>query len=904
MKPSFYFLAIFLLRLVPSAIPHDYSDALRKSILFFEGQRSGRLPIQQRMAWRGNSALNDGKNLGTDLVGGYYDAGDNVKFHFPMAFTTTMLAWSFIDFDSYMSPDDLGHSLVALKWGTDYLLKTVSQLPNRIFVQVGEAQADHECWERPEDMDTPRTAFALDAPAVKTFQYADSYRGSYTDNPNVNKAVCPFYCSVNGYKDELLWGAAWLRRATGDDFYLNYLVNNREAFGADFNYFEFGWDNKVGGVNVLIAKEVFEKNVTALIPDKDIAEKMMCAFFRETPGPHMPYTPAGLLYKPGSSQLQNTAALSFLLLTYADYLSKSSQQLNCGSLIFQPDSLRRIVKRQVDYVLGDNPMNLSYMIGYGDRYPQQVHHRGSSIPSRMVHPTAFGCVQGWSIFSSPNPNPNILVGAVIGGPDVDDKFIGGRTNASETEPTTYINAPFVGQRSGHIPKGQRMTWRRSSALNDGKDLNVDLVGGYYDAGDNVKFHFPMAYSTTMLAWSAVEFKSYMSRNDLHDNLAAIRWGTDYLLKTVSQLPHRIFVHVGEATPDHQCWERPEDMDTPRTAYALEAPNPASDLAGEIAAALAAASITFKRFDPNYSKRLLYNAKKTFQYADSHRGSYTDNPRAKLAVCPFYCSVNGYKDELLWAAAWLRRATGEDFYIKYLVNNRHSFGADFNYLEFGWDNKFGGVNVLVAKEVIEKNVAAIKPYKDAAERLMCSFFRETRGPHMTYSPGGLLYKKGSTQLQNTAALSFLLLTYADYLSKSSQQLYCGNVKIKPDYFRRIAKRQVDYILGDNPMKLSYMIGYGNRYPQQIHHRGASLPSIATYPKTIKCVEGWKFFASPNSDHNTLVGAVIGGPDTNDKFIGGRRNASQTEPTTYINAPIVGVLAYFKAYKASYDAESPR
>ncbi|VVB09654.1 unnamed protein product [Arabis nemorensis] len=479
MKPSVYFLTVFIVLLLPTAMPHDYSDALRKSILFFEGQRSGRLPIQQRMTWRGNSALNDGENLETDLVGGYYDAGDNVKFHFPMAFTATMLAWSSLEFGSYMSPNDIGHNLVALKWATDYLLKTVSQLPNRIFVQVGEAQPDHDCWERPEDMDTPRTAFALDAPqpasdlageiaaalaaasiafkqsnprysrilldkAVKTFQYADLHRGSYTDNLDVNQAVCPFYCSVNGYKDELLWGAAWLRRATGDDFYLMYLVKNRQVFGADFNYFEFGWDNKVGGVNVLIAKEVFEKNVTALTAYKDTAEKMMCSFLPETPGPHMTYTPGGLLYKRGSTQLQNTAALSFLLLTYADYLSKSSQQLNCGSLKFQPDSLRRIVKRQVDYVLGDNPMKLSYMIGYGDQYPQQVHHRGSSIPSRMVHPNAFGCVQGWSIFSSPNPNPNILVGAVIGGPDVDDTFIGGRTNASETEPTTYINAPFVG----------------------------------------------------------------------------------------------------------------------------------------------------------------------------------------------------------------------------------------------------------------------------------------------------------------------------------------------------------------------------------------------------------------------------------------------------------------------------
>lgn len=73
----------------------------------------------------------------------------------------------------------------------------------------------------------------------------------------------------------------------------------------------------------------------------------MCAVFPETAGLHMSYTPGGLLYKPVGSQLQSTAAMSFLILTYADYLSKSSQQLSCGNLKFQPDSLRRIVKRQV-----------------------------------------------------------------------------------------------------------------------------------------------------------------------------------------------------------------------------------------------------------------------------------------------------------------------------------------------------------------------------------------------------------------------------------------------------------------------------------------------------------------------------------------------------------------------------
>ena len=43
--------------------PHNYADALSKSILFFNGQRSGKLPSFQRMTWRKDSALHDGGDV-------------------------------------------------------------------------------------------------------------------------------------------------------------------------------------------------------------------------------------------------------------------------------------------------------------------------------------------------------------------------------------------------------------------------------------------------------------------------------------------------------------------------------------------------------------------------------------------------------------------------------------------------------------------------------------------------------------------------------------------------------------------------------------------------------------------------------------------------------------------------
>lgn len=59
-----------------------------------------------------------------DLTGGYYDAGDNVKYGLPMAFTITMLSWNVIQFrEELQTAGELDHALEAIKWGTDYFIK-------------------------------------------------------------------------------------------------------------------------------------------------------------------------------------------------------------------------------------------------------------------------------------------------------------------------------------------------------------------------------------------------------------------------------------------------------------------------------------------------------------------------------------------------------------------------------------------------------------------------------------------------------------------------------------------------------------------------------------------------------------------------------------------------------------
>ena len=54
--------------------PH-WSTLLGDSLYFYEEQRSGKLPSTNRVPWRNDSALDDGKDVELDLTGGYYDAG-------------------------------------------------------------------------------------------------------------------------------------------------------------------------------------------------------------------------------------------------------------------------------------------------------------------------------------------------------------------------------------------------------------------------------------------------------------------------------------------------------------------------------------------------------------------------------------------------------------------------------------------------------------------------------------------------------------------------------------------------------------------------------------------------------------------------------------------------------------
>lgn len=85
----------------------------------------------------------------------------------------------------------------------------------------------------------------------------------------------------------------------------------------------------------------------------------------------------------------------------------------------------------------------SYVVGFGEHPPQQVYN-----PAASCRPPPETCT--WEDALRNKPNPHILYGALVSGPDIDDIFMDIRMRASYTEAAIYYNAGFTGVLAGLI----------------------------------------------------------------------------------------------------------------------------------------------------------------------------------------------------------------------------------------------------------------------------------------------------------------------------------------------------------------------------------------------------------------------------------------------------------------------
>lgn len=96
------------------------------------------------------------------------------------------------------------------------------------------------------------------------------------------------------------------------------------------------------------------------------------------------------------------------------------------------EKYRTFARQQIGYALGNT--GRSFVVGFGINPPQRPHHRGSSCPNRPQP-----CDNG---LNNPGPNPQILYGALVGGPGLDDSYTDDRNDYVKNEVTTDYNAGF------------------------------------------------------------------------------------------------------------------------------------------------------------------------------------------------------------------------------------------------------------------------------------------------------------------------------------------------------------------------------------------------------------------------------------------------------------------------------
>ncbi|CAM8981714.1 unnamed protein product [Rhodiola kirilowii] len=442
------------------------------------------------------------------------------------------------------------------------------------------------------------------------------------------------------------------------------------------------------------------------------------------------------------------------------------------------------------------------------------------------------------------------------------------------------------QKSGQL-ENNKIPWRGDSALKDGSEAKLDLSKGMFDAGDHMKFGFPMAFTATVLSWSILEYGDQMkAANQLDAAQGSLKWITDYLV-AAHPSDNVLYIQVGDAKVDHGCWERPEAMNESRPLTQINTTAPGSEVAAETAAALASASLVFKSSNPDYSNTLLEHAKTLFTFADKYRKSYI----VSIPEVQNFYNSTGFADELLWAAGWLYHATGDDTYFAYTERHGKLFANFGSPTWFSWDNKLAAVQVLLSRVSFfggkeKANSAALQEYRKTAEAVMCGLLPSSPTATTSRTDSGLIWVSEWNALQHPVAASFLAVLYSDYMRTSqTAKLSCDGKTYRPSDLRKFAISQADYVLGNNPMKLSYLVGYGDNYPVYVHHRGASIPADAT----TGCKDGWKWLDSDKPNPNIAYGAVVGGPFLNETYIDSRNNSMQGEPSTYNTALMVGLLS---------------
>mgnify|MGYP000852617598 CR=1 FL=1 len=421
-----------------------------------------------------------------------------------------------------------------------------------------------------------------------------------------------------------------------------------------------------------------------------------------------------------------------------------------------------------------------------------------------------------------------------------------------------------------------------SILDPDGDGTVDLSGGMHDAGDHVKFGLPQTYAASTVGWGYYEFRdAYVKIGEQEHVEDILRWFNDYLLRsTFRDKDGKVIAfcyQVGEGDVDHDYWNPPE-LQNPvmiegfeRPAYFATVESPASDQCAGAAASLAVNYLNFKDTDPEYAEKCLDTAIALYEFARENRGlGYSGG---------FYTSSYD-EDELSWAAVWLKIATGDDKYIDHIVSTDEK-GNYTGYMKriivdtgnqwqniwvHCWDTVWGGVFAKLAPITnTDRDWYIFRWNLEYWSGIRHDDPKDTNFLAKTPAGFSMLNSYGSARY-NTAA-QLCAVVYRKETGRTD--------------FADWAKSQMEYIMGNNPMKRAYIVGYAPDGAKRPHHRASHGSKTLSMDDPV--------------DHvHTLWGALVGGPDADDFHRDETSDYIYNEVAVDYNAAFVGACAGLYTY----------
>lgn len=467
----------------------------------------------------------------------------------------------------------------------------------------------------------------------------------------------------------------------------------------------------------------------------------------------------------------------------------------------------------------------------------------------------------------------MLVTAVSGGITLNTDAAFEANYAEALQKSLYF---YECQQAGPLPEWNRVEWKADSTMTD------EVLGGWYDAGDHVKFNLPMAYSASMLAWGLYQYPDGVEKcGEMTNYVNNLEFVLDYLAEC--DRGDEVVYQVGNGTIDHTWWGPVEliqyGMQDSGTSYdsaraILVSSDGCSAVFGEMAAALAAGSCALKdRIDQSKIDDYIAHAENIFKLADSSKSNdvYNDSNASG-----FYRSSHFY-DELFYAANWLYIATGEQSYLdkakSYIPNLDKELGSDelkYTWCQC-WDDVMQGGMLLYAINTND------------------DFYINRVEKHVNYWTNTIKKVDGALGYCDTWGCARYAET-AGFIAAVACDTVLAD-KNNSDYVK-FYETQMNYVLGDNADGQSFVVGYGEKSPKNPHHRTAH--------------GSWKNdLAIPDTNRHVLYGALVGGPNQDGSYEDDRQNYINNEVATDYNAGFTALLCKMvDKYGGTTDSSFPQ